>query len=557
MPCDRPNVNFSFRSDQRDRFRSLPHGAVTLLLVAVFFAFPAPAVNAQEKAEPPAPSSAPHRAPPSKPVVNTVTSGEFVRPRRATEQKPSTTAVGAPLTPSAATMTMTTAIASPTKGDDEGISELRAQIKEARSDSDRAYLQRSLVNLLADRGREAEAITELRAMTREERFDPAGLYNIGNALARLGDSGAAVEAYRKAISQRRGHYSRAQNNLGVVLIRLGRWDEAFEALAGALKVESYTYAEASYNLGRLYALRGETGLAIREWSRTLSLQPAHADAAAALARAYAEDGNPERGIRVLDAFTARLSGRSQNGGGGATPRIITVTRGEIIAARNAATAEDKRTGAVVSATSPEALKAGGDGVRPPAGRASAPAVLKLPLAVDQPTYDLLQRARTAREERREEEAAKLYRRVIERRGGYFPPANLELGYALIGLQRPLEAIASLLPVATADGARYPIAFYHLGRLYEQLGQLKRAFENYSRASVLYGDDNPEVHLDISRVLEKQGDMTGALAAMQTYVRASKRLGTVPEWTAESLTRLEQKAAAAAATPAVNSGGPKR
>ncbi len=556
MPGYRPNVNFFFRSDHPDRFRSLQHGAVTLLLVAVFFAFPALAVNAQEKAEPPAPSSAPHRTPPSKPVVNTVTSGEFVRPRRATEQKPSATAVGAPLTPSAATITMTTAVASPA-GEAEGISELRAQIKEAKSDSDRAFLQRSLVNLLADQGREAEAITELRAMTREERFDPAGLYNTGNALARLGDSGAAVEAYRKAISQRHGHYSRAQNNLGVVLIRLGRWDEAFEALAGALRVESYTYAEASYNLGRLYALRGETGLAIREWSRTLSLQPEHADAAAALARALAEDGNPERGIRVLDAFTARLSGRSTSGSGGAAPRVITITRGEIIAARNVATAKDKRTGTIVSAASPDALKADGDGVRPPVGRAASPAVLKLPLAVDQSTYDLLQRARTAREERREEEAAKLYRQVIERRGGYFPPANLELGYTLASLQRPVEAIASLLPVATADGARYPIAFYHLGRLYEQLGQLKRAFENYSRASVLYGDDNPEVHLDISRVLEKQGDMTGALAAMQTYVGASRRLGAVPEWTTESLTRLEQKAAAAAATPAVNSGGPKQ
>src|SRR5205085_7543331 len=122
-----------------------------------------------------------------------------------------------------------------------------------------------------------------------------------------------------------------QHGLGVVLTRLGRWDEAEEALKAALRLENYTYAEASYNLGRLYALRGEAGLAIAEWQRTLHIKPDHADAAIALARTLAEDGDPEQGLAVLDSFGARMSKR-----GAVAPREVAVARGEIIAATNVA-----------------------------------------------------------------------------------------------------------------------------------------------------------------------------------------------------------------------------
>jgi tetratricopeptide (TPR) repeat protein len=189
------------------------------------------------------------------------------------------------------------------KGD--RISVLRAQINEASERGERARLQRTLVDYLVALNRKSEAITELRAMSRENRVDAVGFYNIGNALARLGDTETAIAAYRKAIDQRKGKYPHALNNLGVVLIRQARWDEALEALQAALKQENSRYGEASYNLGRLYAARGETKLAIDAWTRALAVQPDHLDAALALARALAADGNPERGIAVIDAFVAR------------------------------------------------------------------------------------------------------------------------------------------------------------------------------------------------------------------------------------------------------------
>lgn len=185
------------------------------------------------------------------------------------------------------------------------ISNLRAQIAAAKTGAERLRLERTLVDYLIALGRKDEALTELRAMAHEDLVDPVAFYNVGNALARLGDRDAAIESYRKAIKQRNGNYSHAQNNLGVLLMRQEKLDEAQEAFQAALKNENNRYGEASYNLGRLYAQRGETELAMRAWNQALVAQPDHADAAIALARAYAAAGQPERGVALLDTFIAR------------------------------------------------------------------------------------------------------------------------------------------------------------------------------------------------------------------------------------------------------------
>ncbi|MCA1593950.1 MAG: tetratricopeptide repeat protein [Acidobacteria bacterium] len=300
------------------------------------------------------------------------------------------------------------------RGDvDAELGEMRTRLNESKPGAERARLRRAYVERLVELDRRAEAVAELRAMIVEERFDPPYFYNTGNALARLGESNAAVEAYRKAVEQRHGNYARAQHNLGVVLIRLGRWEEAEEALTAALRQENFTYAEASYNLGRLYSLRGEAGLAIDEWTRTLRLRPDHANAAAALARSLAEDGDSERALAVLDAFSAR-----QNTRGATAPREIAVTRGEIIAARNLA-AEEKNSGgertirSSSTGTASASLKSASVG----SGNREARASSSLrSLSVDPQTYELLRRARAARESGNNEQAATLYRRVIQNSG---------------------------------------------------------------------------------------------------------------------------------------------
>jgi tetratricopeptide (TPR) repeat protein len=428
------------------------------------------------------------------------------------------------------------------------ISVLREQIENAKTDAERFRLQRTLVDYLVGLGQKSEALAELRQMTREDRFDPVGFYNTGNALARLGDTDTAIDSYRKAISQRRGNYSRALNNLGVMLLRQGRWDEAYEALVNALRLESFNYAEASYNLGRAYAARGEADLAIAEWKRTLALDPDHSDAALALARAYAEDGSPERGLAVLDAFASRQSTSHELA---AVRREITsgVVETRIAPAKNESVPAKTANTAVKNASArPEGSASASSSTPSVRTTTSQPAGTSLAalrtLKVDPQTYELLQRARAAREAGRLEEAATFYNRVLAERGGFFPPANLELSFVLISLHRNEEAIATLRTLTNREGARYPIAYYHLGRLYESQEQTLLAEQAFGQAARLAGHTSPQFLLDLSRLREKNGNLAGAVEAMQAYISVMEQQGQTFTWTTERLKKLRGQLSAA-------------
>ena len=328
---------------------------------------------------------------------------------------------------------------------------LRTQIESATSDSDR-----------------------INAIANSNVFDPVGFYNLGNGLARLGHNEAAIAAYRKAITQRKGFYSRALNNLGVVLLRTGRWDEAQESLLSALRLENFRYAEASYNLGRVYAARGQNDLAAREWHRVLAIEPQHEAAKQALAKA----GNEER--------------------------------------------------IVVAASQP---------VKPVRTINNSPVAAKT-LTIDQASYDLLQKARSAVERGKTTEAVEDFQRLLRRQNGYFPPANLELSYALLTLQRYDEARTNLLQVSQRDGARYPISYFHLARLYERSGELKLAEAAFAQVA----PTNAQFLLDLSRVREKLGDYKGSLEVMERYVKLMQDQGQRPNWSDERLSELRTKAA---------------
>ena len=348
--------------------------------------------------------------------------------------------------------------------------------------------QLKVVEQMVAQGLKQEALAELHSLVAEDRFDPQGFYNIGNAFARLDATDAAISAYRKAIEQRKGNYSRASNNLGVILLRQGFWDQAYEAFLGALRTENFRYAEASYNLGRLYAARGEMDRAVREWNRAISVDPKHSAAAQALKGAGRSSRSAAKSTAAPAATnTNRESGRNGN--------------------------------ALTAASSPGSA-----------------------YTLDPENHQLLQRARNAHENGRYEEALDGFRRVIARKGGYFSPANLELSYSLMELRRNDEAIAALLTVAEKDAARFPIVYYHLGRLYELRGDLQLAEENYLRATQAHQVDNAQFLLNLSGVREKRGDFAGALVAMENYIQRKEKLGQKPEWSDSRLAALREKAA---------------
>jgi tetratricopeptide (TPR) repeat protein len=382
----------------------------------------------------------------------------------------------------------------------EPVLSLRDQIEALPDVAERIRLQLKLSEQLVAAGKKREAIKELRAIINANAFDPQSFYNTGNALARLGDSAEAIKAYRKAIDQRKGNFSRALNNLGVILLREGRWEESHAALLSALKLESFRYAEASYNLGRLYSARGEIDLATREWRRTLTIDPEHRGAAQALSLGAS-------GAGVIVRPEASAEGRSVN---------PVIRNREASAGNNTA--------------SPRSVKS---------LSSHNPVSSKGPV-IDPVSYDLLQRARNLAELGKLGESVGTYQRLLSRMHGYFPPANLELSYALINLNRLDDAFANLLKVADRDGPQYPITYYYLGRLYERNGNLSLAEESFARAAIAFKTKNHSLLLDLSRVRERQGNFKGALAAMEEYVTLMEQQGMKPAWSDESLSVLRQK-----------------
>lgn len=360
---------------------------------------------------------------------------------------------------------------------------LRNEIQAAPNAAERNRLRLKLSELLHSTGHKTEALAELNAIATSDSFDPIGFYNLGNAFARLGESEAAMTAYRTAIEQRKGGYSRAYNNLGVLLLRAGRWDEASDALLSALKLENFRYAEASYNLGRVYAARGQYDLATREWRRALLVNPQHDAAKQALAR-----GGNEGRIVVESQPPSKPVRKSE---ANAVERKAPVAGGPI-------------------------------------------------LTLDRVSFDLLQRARNASERGKTLEAVENFRRLLSRQNGYFPPANLELSYALLSLKRYDDAIVNLVDVSRRDGARYPISYYHLARLYELKGELKLAEGALIQASS-YMPTNGQFLLDLSRVREKLGDFKGSLEAMERYLKVVQDQGEKPAWSDERLAELRTKA----------------
>ncbi len=371
---------------------------------------------------------------------------------------------------------------------------LRSQIEAAATPQDRIRLQLKLADQLVSTGHKSEALQELQLVANSDVFDPISFYNLGNAFARLGASEASVAAYRKAIDQRKGQYSRAYNNLGVVLLRLSRWDEAYDALLMALKIEGFRYAEASYNLGRVYEARGQSDLAAREWRRALNVDPHHQAAAQALARSSMEE------------------------------RIVVA---------------DLKPAAKPALSKPALSKPGA--AKPPATESESVAThSSKTLILDPISYDLLQRARDSAERGKVPEAVTNYRRLLNRENGYFAPANLELSYALLTLKRVDEAFDNLLEVSKRDGARYPASYYHLARLYEAKGDLTLAEAAFSQASSGYTPPNVYFLLDLMRVREKQGNFKGALEALERYVALMEQQGKKPDWSDQQLADLRAK-----------------
>src|SRR5688572_24442522 len=292
-----------------------------------------------------------------------------------------------------------------------------------------------------------------------------------------------------------------------------------------------------YNLGNAFARLGETESALRAYQEAIKQRRGKYSRAlnnmgVVLLRENRWDEAYESFIAALKIESFRYAEASYNLG------RVYAARGEHDAAKYALTNDnnDERIVVVESApvkTPPKEttpIKAKSVVVRNPKA-----------LSLDQASFDFLQRARNASERGNMTEAIENFRRVLDRQGGYFAPANLELSYALLSQKQYDAAIGNLIAVSKRDGARYPISYFHLARTYELKGDLKNAEMAFTQAINAYQPAHAQFLLDLIRVREKQGDFKGALDALERYVTLMQEQGQKPSWSDQRIAELRAKA----------------
>jgi tetratricopeptide (TPR) repeat protein len=296
-------------------------------------------------------------------------------------------------------------------------------------------------------------------------------------------------------------------NLGNAFARLGDNEAAIAAYRNAIKQRKGFYSRALNNLGVVLLRTGRWDEAQEALMSALRLDNFHyAEASYNLGRVYAARGQNDLAARewrrALAIDPQHDAAKQALANAGNEERIVVAASVKPVRTVN---------------KSPVASKS---------------------ITIDQASYDLLQRARSAVERGKTTEAVEDFQRLLRRQNGYFPPANLELSYALLSLKRYDEARANLLEVSQRDGARYPISYFHLARLYERNGELKLAEAAFAQVA----PTNTQFLLDLSRVREKLGDYKGSLEVMERYVKLMQDQGQRPDWSDERLAELRSKAA---------------
>ncbi len=114
-----------------------------------------------------------------------------------------------------------------------------------------------------------------------------------------------------------------------------------------------------------------------------------------------------------------------------------------------------------------------------------------------------------------EEAAELYRRILELRSSH-APAAINLGTIHYN-RREFDRAEELYRRATVADPHYALAFFDLGNVLDETMQLKQAIEAYQQAVALvphYAD----AHYNLALAYERQGERRRALRHWLMYVR---------------------------------------
>lgn len=414
-----------------------------------------------------------------------------------------------------------------------------------KSSPERRAARFAFAQALSKEGIHDEAAKQYQAVIEENKGrDAVAYFNLGNSYARIDENEKAIAAYRQAIEQRYGKYSRAHNNLGLVLARLGRLDEARDEYLQAIQQESGHYADAHYNLALLYWRQGDDKSAEKHLAQTRRENPNHEEASILLAQ-ITSGARPEDANKIETVVSA--------------PANTIANAAPVVADKsiNPKQEESKAVAPITESTSREALnkkpalESGLSQPLPPSPKTAppqAPSVVSNPTAstvsvsVSPDSFRLLQQAREARRIGNLEKAANFYRSVLQAEKRDLPPIQWEFAEVLMRLDKPAEASELYRRIITYAGARYPSAYYNLGRAMMGEGKYAGAVVMLKQALTRLGEQS-YIYLALSEALERSENINDAVEALNKYALLRTKERTDDEekgWYERKLASLREK-----------------
>ncbi len=140
-------------------------------------------------------------------------------------------------------------------------------------------------------GRHSKAIQLLNKSVSIRPDDPFAHFNLGNVYKYRGKLAEAEAAFKKVVALNPGDAG-AHGNLGIVLQEQGRFGDAADAFEKAVAIEPGN-PEAHFNLANVQLFLGQQDAAVAAFQQALTLKPDYAEAHANLGNLYSGQGEFE------------------------------------------------------------------------------------------------------------------------------------------------------------------------------------------------------------------------------------------------------------------------
>jgi len=170
--------------------------------------------------------------------------------------------------------------------------------------------------LLAESNQPDKAIRLLEICTKKDPFDPENFNFLGVAYYKKGNAAKALENYRKSL-ELDNNYASVYNNIGSLYLAIYLGSKKKKEQAYTLAMENFNRALeidprlfAAYNgRGAAYRFKNQLENAIKDWKKTIEINPDYINAYFNIAVTYLDMGKKSSALEILLLCQKRFEGK--------------------------------------------------------------------------------------------------------------------------------------------------------------------------------------------------------------------------------------------------------